>query len=468
MQTQSLSTQDLKEILEKVIAHGAPVAKAVAPPKAQQKEVPSPLVPVESLGEQQELQKEHLPQEIRRAPKGAAVHSPGRPSPEGTTEPRVDGREMLLQKQIDTLKSVVKELGAKNVSQEKARLELASENERYKEAIETLTRSQQAARQDAQRKEDEYALKVQASTLDSKETKDRLLRLISDKKELEDTVTSLSCEKATLAARLESLIQKAHLAQDAENTLTQKVKELTKRLEDSLLELKTSQELAFEREKKNQELLSRLEELHTLSHYNKELEERQTALSQHLEALKVSSAQELAVCQACLQERSQTLEEEQQRFRLLSQEQLFLQKRVEEQENHLRLLEQHLARRVKECALLSKQLEEQMDLSAQLQNSLTERLQKSNELEKELQQAKKIENALRIDLESQAASYQDALKIKESELSDCFDALHSKDQELAHLRRIQSQFLELEQLVKRSNDIFQSQDPDKTHVKFTL
>src|SRR5262249_44302735 len=124
----------------------------------------------------------------------------------------------------------------------------SGEIDRYKEAIRELTIALQDARQQVHSKENELVLKLQATCLDNQETKSRLLRLIADKKELEDKLTSLSCEKATIAARLQSLSQKSLASQETELQLTQTIKELTQTLEETTQELEKTQAKRSEEE----------------------------------------------------------------------------------------------------------------------------------------------------------------------------------------------------------------------------
>ncbi len=526
MHVQSLSKEGLKELLQKVIGQNtdtnferSPVSTKVIVneepsalalitveelPHEQVTEFEPPQTPNVELIQERVLQEtvvqdnilQEIVEAIQASPKIAHIELVEPLIQENAHDlPNFEQKRKEKDKQITALKHTVKELTAKNLAQEKIQSQLEDDLEKakintkeltkkiqenesvssakkqlekeivdYKETIETLTQSLHQARQKAQNKEDDLALKIHASTLDNQEAKMRLLRLISDKKELEDTVTTLTCEKATLAARLQSITQKNVKLEESEKNLSEKMKELTEALinkTDELAcvqaELSEQQTLSNNLERKaeeNRHLLEELQEkLQRQTFICQDTQNKNYELTESLEALNKNHSQELAVCQACLQEQSHVLEEEQRKHRLLSQEHIFIQKRTEEQENHLRLLEQHLARRVKECALLSKQLDDLMDRSAQIQNSLNSSLQKCTTLEENLETAKKIENALRIELDSQANLMQDSMREKEHQLSEYAKALQQKEQELNHLRRIQSQFSELEALVKRSVEI---------------
>ncbi len=398
--------------------------------------------------------------------------------------------------QISALKKSVKELNSKNSAQDKTKQHAEKELEkatllvtelngritkqeaqiaeqkllqtellRSKETISSLTKSLEEARLEAEAKEETLVSKIQLTSLDNQEAKTRLLRFIADKKELEDKITSLSCEKATLTARLQSLAQKSTKLAEVETILNEQLKEVTQALESATEELEIARHelveakaLSKTRETKLEEFSSKIEELENKLRYETEsAKEEQLKSSERIHQLEMSQTthdQELAVAQACLQEQSQVLEEEQRKYRLLSQEHIFVQKRTEEQENHLRLLEQHLARRVKECALLSKQLEDLMDRSSQLQITLAESSQKCTQLEETIEKSRKTENALRLELDSQANLLQDELQAKDEECLRYQHIIQQKENELTHLRHMQSQFAELENLVKRSAQIF--------------
>lgn len=546
MQTQSLSTQGLKELLQKVITQknpGTPTnhAQILIPPEtplhsAIAKEANPTFTTIEVTNEptaylQEEVEEKIQPETLPEAHNEGATEeivnqeitiqeieiqqfaiqtseephteiTPSIPTQNSLQESiqqkpaRIAKLEAKLEEkelQLSALKKSLKELTSKNQAQEKIKSSLekelekakasltqlsglkndlrlqAQEIEQLKETIASLESSLHKARLQSQEQEESLTVKLQTTSLDSQETKMRLVRLISDKKELEDKVTSLSCEKATLAARVQNLTQKCTKFEELEEALNEQIKELTTTLEATTTDLATSQEDLHQMRKTNQELVKQnqqqsleLEQLQETAQTQTiqllDFEKKNSTLEQALDGLKQSHAQELAVTKACLQEQSHVLDEEQKKLRLLSQEHLFTQKRTEEQENHLRLLEQHLARRVKECALLSKQLEDLMDRTSQLQNSLSINSQKCDQLEDSLETSRKTENALRIELDAQANSLQDQLRAKDEQIHQAQQLLQQKDTELNTLRQMQNRFLELENLVKRSAEIFTAID----------
>ncbi len=467
MQTESLSTQGLKQLLQKVIGQKPQVEVIV--------EAPAP-APAAALNEPPEPIVEEIAAVAETINSAEAIAVPAIAVPTIAVAAIPAAKSEPKEKESDSSKKTIRDLKAK-ISELKDNLEVEAaakeaslaEILKLKETIGSLTRSLEEAETAAKARVDELALKVHASSLDNHEAKGRLLHFITEKKELEDQLLALSCEKATLTARNQSQAQKVAKLEEAEAHLSEKMKDLSKTLLDTTEELKTSQDLLnkleaqkIEREAKIQDLITRLEDAleRSKSHQtsSEELQIKNRQLQELSDENQKTHAQELAVCQACLQEQAQVLEEEQKQHRLLQQEQIFIQKRAEEQENHLRLLEQHLARRVKECALLSKQIEDLMDRTSHLQNALTTSTQETSSLKEALDTAKRIENALRFEFDSQANSYQDSLQSRDAELSELRLTLQAKEDELTFLRRVQMQFSELEELMKRSQQILSSKE----------
>lgn len=391
------------------------------------------------------------------------------------------------EEQIAQLKKSVKELTAQEKATEKAsekiKAQLEKELEKTKqekthlesqkaEEIHSLTQALQEARLAATAHQDTLLSKLQTTSLDSQEAKTRLLRLLQDKKELEDKITTLSCEKATLAAKLQSLQQRATQHEESENELRNQLSAATNTLEQITQDLANTEEALQEEKELVDTLQNTIDELtdtckeleialSTQITETDEAKKQVLELTEQVEQVKTSQAQELAVTKACLQEQSQLFqaqtalyEEEQRKSKLLTCEHEFLQKNKEEQENHLRLLEQHLARRVKECALLSKQLDDLLDRNTELLANFAQEKERASQHELSLESLRKVENALRIELDSQANQLQDELSKKDKELITLTRKVDEKETELINLRRIQNQFFELEELVKRQAQIF--------------
>lgn len=458
MQTQSLSTQDLKSLLQKVI--GQPVFEEAQPveetiiidivpsttesiptanktPEAVVEPVSEPVIvevildsPVQDAKVVQAF--EFSTTESRIIPDTAPIAAKQSQKPKSSRTKK----ELALETPPAAAEVTNKELNATIAEQQNALDQAKREIERLKSELQTTAGS--------------LAVKEQAATLDNQDAKARLIRLIEDKKELEDKVTLLSGEKATLAARLQSFMQKAIKHEETEFLLTDQIKELTKTLEVTTEELSHAKNLEAELKGKS-EALEALEHAYTI-----------------LQTDHQNATQELAVTKACLHEQASILEQEQQKNRLLSQEHVFAQKRSEEQENHLRLLEQHLARRVKECALLSKQLDDLMDRTSQLQSSLTASSQRCQTLEETVEATKKIEHALRIEFDAQANMMQDALEQKEKELREYAAELEQKNKELAALKVLEGRFIELEELTRRSMQILSTPETPKINTFFSF
>lgn len=222
------------------------------------------------------------------------------------------------------------------------------------------------------------------------EQKQRTLRFICDKKEIDDKILSLSNEKATLLARLRDLAQKNSAVEEEKNALHQKLQGLTASLEEA---------------KKQQE----------------EKEQAYTLL------FDVSQGQA-----ANIEELKKTIDEKTQAYT--------------DMEEHTKLLEQHLARRVKECALFSKQLEEEMAKHTAFIEANETQLQDIASLQALLEQSKQSQ-------ESMQEAHLKEVKVMQTEyaaIEQKFEALHASWQaqgnELQHLKSLQARFSEIEGL----------------------
>lgn len=472
MQSQVYTQDDLKQILQKVIGQKQTLPlPPVLPPLPQaviNEEIVQVVeeVPQETFQIVEEPEEEPLVTPIEQIQPDIGLVE--------EIEKLTQEKEFLLQ-ELEKAKEALCKVAKKKVPQNTQEIQAYKENinkltlalqEAENSPREELDKAKSAIRElstlltetkEQLKKRDEELIRKDLSSQESHDTKQRILRLIADKKELEDKITSLSCEKATLAARLQSIQQKNLLGDEAQQMLTSRLNELTCLLEETTQTLQTTQEALLEKqtiaashELQNQKLM---QEQQLLQETNSELRQRTQHQEDELQTLKTrlesserAHVQELSVSQACLLERSQALEEEQKKHRLLTEEHIFVKKRLEEQENHLRLLEQHLSRRVKECALLSKQLEEQMDRVATASTQLAAVEQTFAAQKEDYDRLQKAELNLRKELETQSRHYQE-------ERHELLAQLEEKDRELADLRQLQSQFVELEHLFKKTNEI---------------
>jgi len=452
MQSQVYTQDDLKQILQKMITQKQPPPLVCPTPtpalceEVVQEEI-VPDLPLTQEIEKLQQENETLLNELEKA-KAAKKKSP------------------QVQQEIEQYKETINNL---TIALDAAIAENQPhpEVEKAKVAIRELSVALQEAKEQL-KKRDEELVRKDSSSQDSQEQKLRILRFISDKKELEDKITALTCEKATLAARLQNLQQKNTLGDETQTALTNQLTELTaileetsKTLESTQQALQEKQNLAASHESQNQKLM---QELQHLQESHEELrtrairaEEISSELESRLEVAEKNHTQDFAVAQACLVERSQALEDEQKRHRLLAEEHIFVKKRLEEQENHLRLLEQHLSRRVKECALLSKQLEEQMDRVSCAHTQLAAIEQKYAAQDAAFEQLQKAQYSLRKEYETESSHYQ-------QERQDLLSLLETKEQELTQLRQVQQQFSELEHLFKKSSEIIATKPQEATIV----
>ncbi|MBS0654571.1 MAG: hypothetical protein JSR46_02235, partial [Verrucomicrobia bacterium] len=231
-------------------------------------------------------------------------------------------------------------------------------------------------------------LKNQKTELEQElhEAKQRTLRFICDKKEIDDKILSLNNEKATFLARLRDLAQKNSSLEEEERVRKQKIQELEAALEKAH-ELQTEKELVHEL-----------------------LREENEALKGTVEKLQMNVDEQMRAYTAI--------------------------------DEHTKLLEQHLARRVKECAIFSKQLEEESAKQSALLATHEAQLKTIHSLEGALEQSKKNELAQK--------EQHLALEQQFGLLTNSWQAQNS---ELQHLKKTEIRLAELEQLFNQFGEL---------------
>lgn len=273
-------------------------------------------------------------------------------------------------------------------------------------------------------------LKTQKIRLEQElaEQKQRVLRFMCDKKEVDEKLLALNNEKATSKACLRDLSQKNSSLAESQQRLTTKSQELSSALEEKNKCLAEKESLLHEKElaltealEANQELTVKLETLEIQDKENQSLTEQ-------------------------LEKKEQELEETLEKNRLLISEHNVISLRFNEQQDHLKLLEQHLARRVKECALFSRQLEEEAAKQAALQKGQEEQFQTIASLQGLLEQAKTNEESLKKEYALQSKESQERFDSLEEKFESLLASWQTQGQELQLLKRLQTRFSEIEQL----------------------
>jgi hypothetical protein len=388
---------------------------------------------------------------------------------ESITENRIDPNEVTI------LKDIVEELSGK-LSQKEIQLKQQTIDAAAKqEALDTQLKQAKLERDKATELELERYKQIieelKASQLkivpthdpiidqlqrDLQEQKSKAFRFLTEKKELEARLSQENCEKETILARLKELSRKTEHKDELQAKLKEAVatlvatEKVVHTLEEKISFLEQEKEKAYVL---SQKLQSELEKsIHSISEFQK----TQTSLQNQLEADKKSYQQELMVSQACVVERQAAVDTEQKRYRLLANEHAQLEKDQQHLLRDKQLIEQHLARRVKECLQLEKQLEEEKTRHSALQISHTEQLQKNTQLETALEQHKKHEEYERQEFIQKCASYEERL----SKLQERYDTLYAQNQadlnELLLLRKLKERLQQLEQLFVQFSQIVTS------------
>ena len=428
------------------------------------------------------------------------------PAPEPQTldqnsvTPQVDKQQDLSavkDKQIELLKQTLKTLVKKSqkaetneaffalqkendaLSEELSQLKRKAANEdlvRYKEAVKKLTlelntlkiKKNDAEKQDFEElirlsnecsalKQENNALterveqyqKESPTALEYQAQKKQSIRQACETSELEAKLSQASSEKATFLARLHELSQK-------NNQLT-KVKEETRlklnETENAYSELqdahKKVEQLYAEKQAQSSGQIQENEQL-------KQKVEELEALHATLEQEKELHSQEIKVAQACVIERQQKLEQETKKYKTVHEANHVLHKEFEQIQKQKQLIEQHLARRVREASILAKQLDEE---TAKLER-LTDR--KMQEIEQNAKLQARLEQLEKNDEEKRCENLQKMMRFEEkiAKLQEKNEALieenRDKTQELQLMKKVKERLLILEKLYSQFGEIVTS------------
>lgn len=299
--------------------------------------------------------------------------------------------------------------------QQKEEKEIALLKEALRRIIDRLSHYKAAAILLAKRLAAQKPLEPPIENPLNAELKKRFLQLMTQKKELEAAVSSLSYEKAALLARLHELSQKAKHEIQGKDTSE-------KRLSAALDEIK-------------------------------ELERRSCELQESKDALERAHAQDIAVTQACVIERQQAFTDERAAHSALIAEFELVKKEAESNRSRLQLAQQHLARRIKECVLLEKQCQAEVNRAAALQASLNSEIQKSGRLESSLEALGKNEEELRQELLMRSTLHEEKMTNLQDKLSDLMRQTYAQKDALEVMHRQKARLQQLEELYAKFGQI---------------
>lgn len=258
---------------------------------------------------------------------------------------------------------------------------------------------------------------------------------IVQKKELEAQISSLSFEKATLLARLHELSQKSKQEVQGKD-------DLEKRLEEILKAHAILQESHNALETNLQEANAKLSQL-------QEIEQAFT----ELKAKEVAYKQELSVSQACVIERQQAFLQEHEKHTALIQQFERTQTQNQEFKEELQKVQQQLARRIKECAVLQRQCENEQKITQELQESLHREMQRANKLEASVEVLCKNEEQLRSELSMKNNLHEENMARLQERLHDLIRQSYAQKDELEVMYKQKARLQQLEELYARFGQI---------------
>jgi len=256
--------------------------------------------------------------------------------------------------------------------------------------------------------------------------------LLAQKKEFESKIAALHSEKHSYLARVNEL----HEQNMAQDTLYKQLNHEKDLLKQALTqESKAKEDEKTSASQKAILLQQKAEELLELQRQVEGLKKTLAMLSQEKE----THEKEVQTKEKEIQE----LEQEVKKVKLLLQKS---QEQEEEQKNQVSLLEQHLSRRVRECALLNKAQEEQANEMDELRVKLAELQKKIAELTQiELESAKKHaeQHAL---LLKKSSEFEEELSRKDEEYETLYKAFQEQSHHLNELQVIEEKFLQMKEL----------------------
>lgn len=346
-----------------------------------------------------------------------------------------------LIKELETRLQTIKQVNTPQNDEHISRLE--EECSRYKNAVKELAVALSKQKQEnAQQIESRLQLtddaeltskELQALLEENKryqteleEHKKRLLRTFTDKKELESKISALSCEKSTLLARLHELNQKS---------------------------------------KQREDIDSRCQELETeLSNANLQLETLKSQQEASLKAFK----EELSVSQACVIERQSAFETEHKQRVKIQDEATELKRELEDQKTHAQSLEQHLARRIKECSTLKKALDDERVRIQELTTALHDQQQAAKGLEIRVEVLKNNEEHVRQELALKVAVFDEKIESLQQKLALLQHEAQTKGIELERMQKVKARLEQLELLYAQFGQIVTTNKPQENQGFFAL
>ncbi len=360
----------------------------------------------------------------------------------------------------------------------------SGEDPAFQEQIESLLRQQKeleqecsslktelactsASKESIQERADSSLLRKQLEN-QVQEMKARYSQALSKTKELEGKVDSLSSENAYSQFRLRDLTKKTE-AQERELQKLQTELERASKERDTLKKELGAKEVTI------QEVNQKLQEMHSLQEKVEELTKEHALLvetkNQAIETLEQKISEEVhekeeleAQCTALketVREKEEGIEQERLKIKAIDQELFEVKEQVEQ-------VEQHLARRVKECTLLSSQIEEHTEslVKASGQN---ERLRNViGDLEKSLLLA---HDDLKKEQEAAKQKTQEAEQEKETwkaKYETLFVSWEDQGKEIRRLRSIQERFSQLEHLFSQCEDVLLSASTEATPQEYEM
>jgi len=296
-----------------------------------------------------------------------------------------------------------------------------------------------------------YFQKEQASQGAQEKQKWQSIQHVRKTSELEAKLSQAACEKATFLARIQELSQKNSLISKSKDEAHIKLEEAEKALQDKQAIL----------EKLIAEYAENQERLQILGKTNTELKAALAEENEKTAELKQENelhTQELRVSQACIIERQQKLESEIQAHKAIKCAHEILQTDFSELQNQKKLIEQHLAKRIRQASILAKQLDEQKQANETLSSAKMQEVEQNAKLQVRLEQLEKLYEEKRGELLQKIAQLEEKTAKLSEQTATLTQEVHHKNIELEHMKKLKKRLQILEKLYSQFGEIVSTPD----------
>lgn len=371
-----------------------------------------------------------------------------------TAEPQADQNELLI-RELEKKQDKIAELEA---SLDLARAESKKEIEQLKQTLAVL--EEQGADQELiTSNTSSYQLRQELEII-----KQTLIQGSQESKTLEKRYADMFDEKIRLEHQLKQL---QHLCEEQSsqlNELKDQTKELAELKQSNQAFLQETEQSRFEEEKIRAELLARVQILEekgrahdALQEKYEQLKEEYLQLTNNLDEiinLRQLAEKQLAHLDKLCKEQESQLIEKNHELEILNQEREHLQSDIQhlhellgDTESRLKVAQQHLAKKVKEYALLAEKMDEQQNSLAEYSQSSEISKTQINQLQTSLDLYQKQEKKLQEQLHEALKGTENQVAKWEKKYFEMYDKWQESENQIRELKKFEEKHLQMQNLL---------------------